>query len=252
MSNPAKGKKRQTAGDAPEGDGPELVQSGSANGGSKASQQVQKKARLDDGGESGKGKGKGKGKDPGDPGTGSGPGSPSGPMGYRLFVTLDGSRDPTITRTLLVPADFTFQQLYHVLQEAFEWEKMHMFGFTLAPPRPATKKKKRSRSDDSDDQPAGIRLVDSPDLHMKFDFDGGQRYVRTQNVKLFTLFDKPEYKNLRLEYDYDSVSSHTIDILEKVSMSSDSNAECIEATGRHRDHAGHPPRTTPSSLAAYH
>lgn len=60
---------------------------------------------------------------------------------YRIKVTLLGT-NPPIWRRLLVPADFTLEQLHGVLQIAMGWQNSHMHEFTIGhrrfgPPPPA-------------------------------------------------------------------------------------------------------------------
>ncbi|KAF8586915.1 hypothetical protein K439DRAFT_1339526 [Ramaria rubella] len=50
-----------------------------------------------------------------------------GKQAYVFFVELMGSSDPPITRTVAVPAWFTFQQLHFTLQYIFgPWQNCHL------------------------------------------------------------------------------------------------------------------------------
>ncbi|KAF2666813.1 hypothetical protein BT63DRAFT_481285 [Microthyrium microscopicum] len=50
---------------------------------------------------------------------------------YLLQVRLNRSNDPTITRLLVVPSNFTFEKLHEVLQVAFGWADCHAHSFDI-------------------------------------------------------------------------------------------------------------------------
>ncbi|KAH8831620.1 MM3350-like domain-containing protein [Flagelloscypha sp. PMI_526] len=60
-----------------------------------------------------------------------------GKMVYTFKFKLLGSRDPVITRTVDVPAWWSFQQLHFVIQYAFgPWEQCHLHEFSYSTSKP--------------------------------------------------------------------------------------------------------------------
>lgn len=49
---------------------------------------------------------------------------------YQLKITLTGSKPP-IWRRVLVPSDFTLNQLHDVIQNCFAWDGSHLYAFEI-------------------------------------------------------------------------------------------------------------------------
>lgn len=118
---------------------------------------------------------------------------------YLLLVRLVFSDNPTITRILSVPASLNFVQLHVVLQIAFGWESEHAYRFTI------------NNTPDLEAPPRGNRTpVWEQDLMKMTDRGIGLNFStcaerNAADVKLFDVFDKPEWRDkaVRAVYTYD-------------------------------------------------
>src|SRR5690606_16996353 len=54
-------------------------------------------------------------------------------MAHKLKIVLQGP-DPKITRTVIVPEKFNFEQLHIVIQCVMNWENQHLYEFNLGAP----------------------------------------------------------------------------------------------------------------------
>lgn len=57
------------------------------------------------------------------------------PPNYILKITLLGTSNPTITRTISIPCDYTFDHLHDAIQVAFGWTNSHLYKFDIEHPR---------------------------------------------------------------------------------------------------------------------
>ena len=78
------------------------------------------------------------------------------PPNYILKITLVGTSEPTICRTLSVPCDYTFDDLHHAIQVAFGWTNTHLYKFDIVSPRTGE---------------SVVSIEDQRDLPIGMDFD---------------------------------------------------------------------------------
>ncbi|KAL9089355.1 MAG: hypothetical protein Q9159_002571 [Coniocarpon cinnabarinum] len=56
---------------------------------------------------------------------------PSEQSNYLITIHLETSEDPTVTRLLSIPPNFTFEQVHVALQIAFNWSDIHLHTFNV-------------------------------------------------------------------------------------------------------------------------
>ncbi|MEP6512451.1 MAG: plasmid pRiA4b ORF-3 family protein [Parafilimonas sp.] len=99
---------------------------------------------------------------------------------------------PAITRTVLVPEDFSFYQLHHIIQISMGWGNYHLFAF---------------RHDNY--------CIEIPFEDDEFDFPGSKlKKIDPRNLQLKEYFNTPRVK-IKYEYDFGDSWLHTI-TLQKV------------------------------------
>jgi hypothetical protein len=102
---------------------------------------------------------------------------------YQIKVTLRGT-DPPIWRRLLVPADFTLEQLHRVLQRAMGWTESHLHDFRIG--------RQRFGTPDPMERAFG-----------SFGSFGGFRESRTASERTARLFSVLGGKGAKAVYTYD-------------------------------------------------
>lgn len=110
---------------------------------------------------------------------------------YLLRVQLSPNYivDPPIFRTLSCPAKASFEEFHDALQIAFGWASAHCYDFKV--------------SDSSN--PYLLRIVDEL-------ADDVFEEKESSKVRLFQVFDDPQYRGLPMEYEYDFGDSWSHDI----------------------------------------
>ena len=51
-------------------------------------------------------------------------------MAFKFRIQLKNVQKPPVWRQVIVPENFTFEQLHLVIQEAFGWGNYHLFQFS--------------------------------------------------------------------------------------------------------------------------
>ena len=93
---------------------------------------------------------------------------------FKFRIELEGSH-PTISRELLVPSDFTFYKLHHIVQIVMGWENYHLYEFS----------------------------IDSYRIGQKFEEDGFNGPNEIIDSKMIKIGDVLKSKGQKLEYLYD-------------------------------------------------
>lgn len=120
---------------------------------------------------------------------------------YLLQIELMGISDPSVTRTLSVPASTTFYTLHCAIQVAFDWRNCHLHRFEILDTVPSGTGSEPYRG--IFDPKPRILLALEPDPESG-DYDGFGPFP--ENSKQFTLqslFENETYKNKKIEYQYD-------------------------------------------------
>ena len=127
-------------------------------------------------------------------------------MIFKFNITLRAVNEPPVWRKLLVPEDFTFYRMHHVIQVAFGWKGGHLFEFSAG---------YRSRS------PA-ITLVDQDPVDE-------ERFLDCKKTRLNDIFTASQRKFTYL-YDFKDWWNHVM-VLEEIRDQPMTNADCIDGWG---------------------
>ncbi len=128
-------------------------------------------------------------------------------MTFQFKIQLQHITDPPVWRRLLVPAQFTFLRMHHLIQVAFDWKDCHLFQFS----------------------PKGYGSI--PIINMPFEGEdsGFEKPIQADTIKLQDFFTTPQQKMVYI-YDFGDDWKHTI-TLEKLTDTKTLRAECTAGKG---------------------
>jgi Plasmid pRiA4b ORF-3-like protein len=129
-------------------------------------------------------------------------------MAHKLKIVLNNT-EPKISRTLIVPEIFTFDELHTTIQIAFGWNNCHLYEFTLGAPYSNPAIKPAHTDDDWEDE-------NEDDLNSDETF-------------LDEIFSEKQ-KNINYTYDFGDSWTHKITILAKPKTEVDF-PKCIASEG---------------------
>ncbi|KAL8976777.1 MAG: hypothetical protein Q9205_007288, partial [Flavoplaca limonia] len=156
---------------------------------------------------------------------------------YLLKITLrpDNISDPQLYRTISCPSNSTFETFHEALQIAFNWASTHAFDFKVKDPVEVARIA-AEEEDDTQEQSLlkmiqSLKMNGTPGLQERYllrvveddpygpggfssgkgvDFmhNSARQHPQTpekkaSKVKLWGVLDKPQYKDIPLEYEYD-------------------------------------------------
>jgi hypothetical protein len=127
-------------------------------------------------------------------------------MTFKFNITLTEITQPPVWRKLLVPEDFTFYRMHHVIQVAFGWKGAHLFQFS--PGRSS--------------RPPIIALADQ----VLIDED---EFLDCKKTRLNNIFTAPQ-QNFSYLYDFGDGWYHVM-TLEEIRDQPMTNADCIDGWG---------------------
>jgi len=130
-------------------------------------------------------------------------------MAFQFKIQLLHISEPMVWRRLLVPEQFSFLRLHHVIQSAFGWEDDHLFQFS----------------------PKGygsFPLVNIPNPEDDFMFRD-EKSLNAAKTKLFEIFTMPKQKMIYI-YDFGDDWKHQV-TLEKITEEKLLRADCIAGQG---------------------
>lgn len=114
-------------------------------------------------------------------------------MSHKLKIELKNT-DPKITRTVIVPENFNFDELHYVIQCVMNWENIHLYQFNLG----------------------AFFASDYIGLDDEDDFSSYRRYRKYKADETYLSdFFNGQLKKMNYIYDFGDSWEHTITVLKK-------------------------------------
>ena len=111
--------------------------------------------------------------------------------GYLLYIEVDDTNDPVVSRFLRVPAALTFQELHETIQVAFGWATYHLWQFEL----------QKVGEDGYPDPDQMTRISAKEESWMGSDL--GIKHLSSRKTKLCDVFEEEAMLESILTYSYD-------------------------------------------------
>jgi hypothetical protein len=127
-------------------------------------------------------------------------------MAFQFKIQLKKITNPPVWRRVIIPENFTFQRLHHVIQYAFGWTNSHLFQFS----------------------PGGYGSKPVISIPME-DEDWDEKPLDAKKIKLNEIFTAEKQK-LTYLYDFGDDWFHLL-TLEKITPDKIIRAECIDGKG---------------------
>ncbi len=124
-------------------------------------------------------------------------------MTFQFKIQLKNITKPPVWRRVLVPAQFSFQKLHLVIQEAFGWENYHLFQFS----------------------PNGF----GSEPVIRDPYEDGEPFMNAARTKIEKIF-KQEGETFTYIYDFGDGWEHKI-TLEKITVDDKKFADCLAGKG---------------------
>jgi Plasmid pRiA4b ORF-3-like protein len=154
--------------------------------------------------------------------------APANLPNYLLQIDLLNVTNPSISRTLSVPASTTFHTLHCAIQVAFDWRDSHVHSFEIFNATPAANAS-REHGILAPRPPVLLKLDPNPERDTS---PFGPAPQSSKQWRLRDVFENPTYKDKAIEYLYDFGDNwmHSITLIGRALMST-SKIVCLSGEG---------------------